>query len=57
MNQLRPSTILRALLPAAAMAFFIFDAVRNPQRVFLSLFCALLAGAVLFSRLKPRRPR
>ena len=57
MNQLRPSTILRALLPAAAMAFFIYDAMRNPQRVFLSLFCALLAGAVLFSRLRPRRPR
>ena len=34
--------LLRALLPAVALAFFLVDAVRNPQRVFLSLGAALL---------------
>ena len=49
--------ILRALLPAVAMVFFIVDAFRSPQRVFFSIFCALLAATVLYARLKPRRPR
>jgi hypothetical protein len=56
----RPSNvrvILRALRPAAALVFFVAFAVRNPDRMALSLFCAALAGAVLFSRLKPRKPR
>ena len=57
MSHLTPRVILRAMLPAAAMAFFIFDALRNPQRMFLSLFLALLAGAVLFIRIRPRRRR
>jgi hypothetical protein len=38
------------------MVFFAVDAVRNPQRVFLSLGAALLAGAVLYTRLRSGRP-
>jgi hypothetical protein len=49
--------LLRALLPAVALAFFLVDAVRNPQRVFLSLGAALLAAAVLYSRLRMGRRR
>jgi hypothetical protein len=56
----RPLTarvLLRALLPAVALAFFIVYAVRNPDRMALSLFGAAIAGAVLFSRLGGRKRR